>query len=134
MPDIVSCTLSDLDQQVGCLLNQCLGEKVLQAIDVVLLNYLIAGLTSSTLLSTTELMELNACYKCRGKDHLHAIRTYVLWQIALAYGNRDTPAAVGTLINEISCLACTNVDLEPLLTALLCRAANALENINAQPT
>lgn len=122
---LVDTDIPDLKVASKCLEPPCLSERQRQAVNVVLLNYLIAGLLSDDLLSTEELMALNACYKCMGSEELSAIRTAALWEFAQEYG-LATPTVAGTLVNEAVCLSCSNVDMEPLLTALLIRLINAL--------
>lgn len=110
-----------------CLEPPCLGHRQRQAVNVVLLNYLIAGLLNTTVLTTTELMDLNACYKCLGGEELDAVRTAALWDFAREHGV-GTPTTNGELVNEAVCLSCSNVDMEPLITALLVRLINALDD------
>lgn len=124
-----SCACADLLTNAACLRDPNMNKDLRKAIQVVLLNAIIAGLNSSEVYSLEELLDLGKCCSCEQYQEFErdAMWTYILWALAVRVGSTsDTP---GELIDEACKLNCGLKNLDGIYIALLCRFAQEVDDL-----
>ena len=130
-----SCNCGDLLDAAKCLREPCVSDNLRQAVQIVLLNYIIAALNKTDVLTLDELVEQGRCCGCAvNTQDQDAIWTYILEAFAEAVSD-EVPEGGGELIEEACRLNCTAERRNALLITLQCQLFKAIEaQINQAPT
>ena len=129
---LADCTCADLRGYSGwaSLRDPTMDTQTRNAINIVLLNSIIAGLNSTDTLSLSELLDLGKCCECGNLEQLEqeALMTLMLWLLALNVGTVSSTA--GELINEACSLKCDPRTIEVITLTLWCKFFQAVNTIN----
>lgn len=116
-----SCDCKDLLPLAKCFREPCVSAPLRKAIQVVLLNYIIATINSNRDIYTLdELLAKGKCCGCNIESlDRDAIMTYLLWALAQEI-SQAPPANTGVMLEEACRLVCGSADMDSILTPLWC--------------
>lgn len=130
---LANCTCADLRgySNWGWLRDPHVSQNTRKAINIVLLNSIIAGLNSGTTLTLAELLALGNCCECGNLEELEreSLMTLMLWLLALQVGATSTTA--GELITEACQLNCDPRTMEMITLTLWCKFFQAVNTLYA---
>ena len=126
-----SCVCNDVLTDAAYFRDPNISSLTRKAVDIITLNSIIAGMSSTDVLTLAELLEIGKCCACDISSlDREAMMTYMLWQLALQVGT--VAATAGELIDEACSLNCDPRILDGILIALWCRFLTEVYN-DAQP-
>lgn len=126
-----SCNCADLLDSAKCLRDPCVSPNLRQAVQIVLMNYIISALNNTEILTLDELVEQGRCCACGvSANDRDAIWTYILEAFAESV-SEAVPDSGASLFDEACRLNCTPEQKDALITTLQCQLFKAIEaNIN----
>ena len=124
------CSCAELLDDAKCFRDPCVGENLRNAVQIVLLNYIVAQLNETDVYTLDELIKMGKCCEC-GVNEMDrdAIMTYMLYAIAQQVGD---PPDTGELTEEACRLNCTPEQKTAILLAMWCRLFKAFGDLESE--
>ncbi len=122
------CDCAEILANSASMRDPAISELTRRAINIVLLNSILAGLNDTDVYTLDELLNLGKCCTCDISSlDQSAMLTIMLWELAKSVGTiSELP---GELVNQAVCLNCDPRFFDSILLALICRFITAVNTL-----